>query len=320
MADSSDKTRPQVRFCTLDEGQAGQRLDNFLIYELRGVPKSLVYRLIRKGEVRVNKKRAKASQKLLIGDIVRIPPVKVEPEQDEAPNIHQGLLSVLEQAILFEDEHLLIVNKPAGLAVHGGSGLRYGLIEAFRQLRPNTKRLELVHRLDRDTSGCIIIAKKRQVLAALHRLLREKHGIEKRYNALVHGCWPDYLRQIDVPLQKNVVASGERLVRVDPEGKEALTKFRCLEYFSSDNLSLIEAFPVTGRTHQIRVHALYADHPIAGDEKYCPSGVSAACDIRFPRLFLHARKLGFRHPVTGDVVSVEAPFCDKWAATVERLS
>jgi 23S rRNA pseudouridine955/2504/2580 synthase len=319
MADSPEKNKAQVRFCTLDEGHAGQRLDNFLMSQFRAAPKSLIYRLIRKGEVRVNKKRAKACQRLEVGDLIRIPPVRLPEASTGVFQVSQGLLAHLEAAILFEDDHLLIVNKPAGLAVHGGSGLNFGLIEAIRQLRPDAKRLELVHRLDRDTSGCIVIAKNRQALTALHRLLREKAGINKQYHALVHGIWPESLKKVEVPLQKNVLASGERLVRVDPEGKEALTRFRCLQRFNQAQMSLVEAFPVTGRTHQIRVHALYAEHPIAGDEKYCPTDVSRQSSIRFPRLFLHARCLGFRHPVTGEPIAVEAAYCDKWHATMRLL-
>lgn len=318
MTDSPVKKKQSARFCKLDEEHAGQRLDNYLMFECKSLPRTLIYRLIRKGEVRVNKKRSKPSQRLNLGDLVRIPLCYLKDDKKPyGPPV--GVLAQLESSILYEDTHLMVLNKPAGLAVHGGSGLNFGLIEALRQSRPNEKRLELVHRLDRDTSGCIMVAKKRQALIALHRCLREKQVIRKEYHALVLGRWPQQVKCIDAPLSKNQLASGERIARVDVSGKEALTKFKCLKYYPSVNLSLMQAFPITGRTHQIRVHAMHADYPIAGDSKYCPESFAGRTSVKFSRLFLHAYKLTLRHPVTGEHLSVIAPYADDWQELMTSL-
>jgi 23S rRNA pseudouridine955/2504/2580 synthase len=282
----------EVRLVVIDAGSAGQRVDNFLLRELKGVPKSRIYNLLRRGEVRVNKGRVKAEYRLQDGDQVRIPPVRsavAEATPGGAPS--QGLQQRLTAAILFEDDGLLVLDKPAGLAVHGGSGLSYGLIEALRAMRPEARFLELVHRLDRDTSGCIMVAKKRSALVALHAALRGD-GVDKRYLALVAGQWPRGRRRVAAPLEKNTLQSGERMVRVSTGGKEALTEFEVIEQFAES--TLVEARPITGRTHQIRVHAQYAGHPLACDDKYGDREADARFRERgLRRLFLHAHSLSF---------------------------
>jgi len=295
---------------------AGQRIDNFLRTQLKGVPKTLIYRILRKGEVRVNKGRIKPEYKLQAGDVVRVPPLRL-PERDEPVPLAQGLLERLEAAIVFEDKALIVLNKPAGIAVHGGSGLSFGVIEALRQLRPDAKELELVHRLDRDTSGLLMIAKKRSMLRHLHLQLRGD-GVDKRYMALVRGRWDSGKKQVNAPLLKNTLRSGERMVEVTDEGKDALTLFRVLRRFG-DFATLVEAKPVTGRTHQIRVHARHAGHSIAGDNKYGDEEFSALIrDLGGKRLFLHAYALKIPLPDGGEL-SLEAPVDDVWARTLERL-
>lgn len=296
---------------------AGQRIDNFLRTQLKGVPKTLIYRILRKGEVRVNKGRIKPEYKLQAGDIVRVPPLRLA-ERDEPEPLALGLLERLEAAIVYEDKALIVLNKPAGIAVHGGSGLNYGVIEAFRQLRPDAKDLELVHRLDRDTSGLLMIAKKRSMLRHLHEQLRGD-GVDKRYMALVRGHWATAKKQINAPLQKSNLRSGERMVEVDSEGKEALTLFRVLRRFG-EFATLVEAKPVTGRTHQIRVHAKHAGHSIAGDSKYGDDDFTREIrDLGGKRLFLHAYELHVPLP-DGGVLKLEAPVDEMWAKTLERLS
>ena len=297
---------------------AGQRIDNFLRTQLRGVPKTLIYRILRKGEVRVNKGRIKPEYKLQAGDIVRVPPVRV-PERDEPVPVAQGLLLRLEAAIVYEDKALIILNKPAGIAVHGGSGLTFGVIEAFRQMRPDVKELELVHRLDRDTSGLLMIAKKRSMLRHLHEALRGD-GIDKRYMALVRGNWAASIKQVRAPLMKSNLRSGERMVEVnEDEGKESVTVFKVLRRFG-DFATMVEARPITGRTHQIRVHTLHAGHCIAGDSKYGDEGFSKEIrDLGGKRLFLHAYMLTVPMP-DGTEMKFQAPVDEMWAKTVERLS
>ncbi|WP_105215448.1 23S rRNA pseudouridine(955/2504/2580) synthase RluC [Pseudoalteromonas sp. T1lg22] len=296
----------QVCFVTVDEDYSGQRIDNFLITKLKGVPKSAVYRILRKGEVRVNKKRVKPVYKLQAGDTVRIPPIKVAERSEQPIPTNLDKVSKLEDAILFEDKYLIVINKPAGMAVHGGSGLSFGLIEALRALRPNDRNLELVHRLDRDTSGCLLISKKRSVLKSLHEQLREK-TMEKNYWALVAGQWDAKVRNVNEPLNKNTLQSGERVVRVDHErGKASHTRFRVLERF--ENCSLVQASPVTGRTHQIRVHTQCKGHPIACDDKYGDQAFDGQMRAQgLNRLFLHARELRFFHPQTETTLALEAP-------------
>ena len=295
---------------------AGQRIDNFLRTQLKGVPKTLIYRILRKGEVRVNKGRIKPEYKIQAGDIVRVPPLRL-PERDEPVPLAQGLLERLDAAIIYEDKALIVLNKPAGIAVHGGSGLSFGVIEALRQLRPDAKELELVHRLDRDTSGLLMVAKKRSMLRHLHQELRGD-GVDKRYMALVRGRWDTSKKQVNAPLLKNTLRSGERMVEVTEEGKDALTLFRVLRRFG-DFATLVEAKPVTGRTHQIRVHARHAGHSIAGDNKYGDEEFSSVIrDLGGKRLFLHAYALKVPLP-DGGQLSLEAPVDDLWARTLERL-
>lgn len=296
---------------------AGQRIDNFLLARLKGAPKTLIYRILRKGEVRVNKGRVKPDYKLQVGDIVRVPPVRL-PERDEPAPVAQGLLERLEAAILYEDKALIVLNKPAGIAVHGGSGLSFGVIEALRQLRPEVRELELVHRLDRDTSGLLMVAKKRSMLRHLHEALRRDGGVDKRYMALVRGNWPTSKKKVAAPLQKNNLRSGERMVEVSIEGKEALTLFRVLRRFG-EFATLVEASPVTGRTHQIRVHAKHAGHPIAGDAKYGDDDFTREIrELGGKRLFLHAYALKVPMP-DGSELQLEAPVDQVWEQTLERL-
>lgn len=295
---------------------AGQRIDNFLRTQLRGVPKTLIYRILRKGEVRVNKGRVKPEYKLQAGDLVRVPPLRLA-ERDEPEPLAQGLLERLEAAIVYEDKALIVLNKPAGIAVHGGSGLSYGVIEALRQLRPDAKELELVHRLDRDTSGLLMIAKKRSMLRHLHQALRGD-GVDKRYMALVRGRWETSKKQVSAPLLKNTLRSGERMVEVTEDGKEALTLFRVLRRFG-DFATLVEAKPVTGRTHQIRVHARHAGHSIAGDSKYGDEEFTRELrELGGKRLFLHAYQLKVPLPDGGELL-LEAPVDEVWSRTLERL-
>ena len=299
----TEQKKPSVRHLQIGPEHQGQRIDNFLIGLLKGVPKSRIYRILRKGEVRINKGRIQASYRLQEGDLVRIPPVRVAERQ--APKPDNRLLQRLNEAILFEDKRFLVLNKHSGLAVHGGSGLRYGAIEAMRALRPEEKQLELVHRLDRDTSGCLLIAKRRSALRILHDLMRS-NGIDKRYLALVDGNWTDDRIEVDAPLLKNMLKSGERVVRVDPRGKQALTRFHILQRF--ENCMLVEAKLVTGRTHQIRVHAAHLGTPILGDEKYGDSGRNQALRrLGLNRLFLHAGSLRFRWPEDGQELYISAP-------------
>ena len=295
---------------------AGQRIDNFLRTQLKGVPKTLIYRILRKGEVRVNKGRIKPEYKLQAGDVVRVPPLRLA-ERDEPAPLAQGLLERLEASIVYEDKALLVINKPTGIAVHGGSGLSYGVIEAFRQLRPDCRDLELVHRLDRDTSGLLMIAKKRSMLRHLHEALRGD-GVDKRYLALVRGNWPTSKKKVSAPLLKNNLRSGERMVEVNDEGKDALTEFRVVRRFG-EFATLVEASPITGRTHQIRVHARHAGHAIAGDAKYGDEEFTREIrELGGKRLFLHAHALTVTLP-DGATLTLEAPVDQMWAQTLERL-
>ncbi len=288
--------RNGVRFLIVDEDASGQRLDNYLFKHLKGVPRTRLYRALRKGEIRVNKGRVRADYRLVAGDNVRIPPLR-QPPPSELPKVPRYWLEQIEQRVVHEDGDLLVIDKPSGLAVHGGSGLNYGLIECLRQMHPERRYLELVHRLDRDTSGLIMIACRPAVLRELHSQLREGK-IDKRYLALAGGQWPRNCRLVDAPLEKNVLRSGERMVRVSREGKPSSTEFAVLERLKG--ATLLEARPITGRTHQIRVHAQHAGFPLLGDEKYSnDDSEELALRLGIGRLFLHAWRLGFSLPGSG---------------------
>ncbi len=289
-------TGPGVQHVTVDPEWAGQRLDNFLMARLRDVPKSVVYRVIRKGEVRVNRSRARPNYRVAGGDVIRIPPVRsARSEAPEKPLPGKRVQQLINRAVLEETATYLLVNKPAGMASHGGSGVDFGLIEVLRAARPQDRYLELVHRLDRDTSGIMLVARRRSALRDLQDQMRHR-TIGKRYRALVAGDWPDGLNDVSVPLLRVESPSGERLVRPDTEqGKSARTRFRVLERFSG--YTLVEAEPLTGRTHQIRVHTACQGHPIAGDAKYMDDAArSAFARIGGDRLMLHAHALGFAEP------------------------
>ncbi|MFW2374763.1 MAG: RluA family pseudouridine synthase [Gammaproteobacteria bacterium] len=280
----------KVQMIEIGPRNAEQRLDNFLLSQLKGIPKSRIYKLLRSGQVRVNMGRKKPSYRLQLGDNVRIPPVTtVEPRQLQAP---RALQDKLNERILFENDDFLVVNKPAGLAVHGGSNVLYGLIETLRQSRPNADMLELVHRLDQETSGCLVIAKSRQALGQLHDQFRSDSDMEKIYRAILVGRWQGGEQLIEAPLKKNNLKSGERMVTVDAQGKAARSLFSPLAYY--DEASVMEVKLFTGRTHQIRVHAHHVGHPVAGDRKYGDHQYNQTLKDRgLRRMFLHAQRLSF---------------------------
>ncbi len=303
---------PAVRRLLVDEGSQGQRLDNYLVKMLKGVPKTHLYRVIRSGEVRVNKGRAAADTRLAIGDEVRVPPVRTAARADgDAP----GNAPAREFPIVFEDETLLAIDKPAGVAVHGGSGVSFGVIEQLRRARPEAKFLELVHRLDKDTSGLLLLAKKRSALAALQQQFRDRET-GKTYAVLVAGRWPARLKVIDIALHKTVDAAGERQVRTVPadhaEGRRSITLVQVVRALA--DFTLLDATIKTGRTHQIRVHLTSQGHAIVGDPKYGDFALNralargdAVAGFRFDRMFLHARRLRFAHPGSGEPIELEAP-------------
>ncbi|USD64417.1 23S rRNA pseudouridine(955/2504/2580) synthase RluC [Vibrio sp. SCSIO 43136] len=298
-----NEIKTQVKFVDIDDDMAGQRIDNFLRNQLKEVPKSMIYRILRKGEVRVNKKRVKAEYKLQAGDVVRVPPVKVSGEEAPAPvSTKLNKVAALESAIIYEDDHMLILNKPSGTAVHGGSGLKFGAIEALRALRPDARFLELVHRIDRDTSGILLVAKKRSALRHLQAQFREK-TVQKYYFCLVMGQWKNSCKVVNAPLLKNEVNS---IVRVNPKGKPSETRFKVLEKF--EQATLLQASPITGRTHQIRVHTQYTGHPIGWDDRYGDRRFDAySGQFGLDRLFLHAANIKFVHPGTEKKMDISAP-------------
>jgi 23S rRNA pseudouridine955/2504/2580 synthase len=293
-----------VQWIEVDAENAGQRIDNFLFSRLKGVPKSHVYRILRTGEVRRNGGRIRAQDRLDAGDVIRVPPVRLaEREAGEVPG--KLIRSRIEPRILYEDDELLVINKPSGMAVHGGSGLSFGVIEGLREVRPQARSLELVHRLDRDTSGCLLIAKKRSALRILHEQFRGDE-VKKVYLALLAGAWARTRWLVDAPLRKNVLQSGERLVKVSGEGKPAVTEFRRRARYAAATLA--EARPITGRTHQIRVHARHMGHPLAGDERYGDENANREFRrLGLKRLFLHSLETTLRHPRTGELLRFEAP-------------
>ena len=304
-----------VRYLEVDADTAGQRLDNYLLSRLKGVPRSHVYRLIRSGQVRVNSGRVTARYRLADGDSVRVPPVRMRPPPSA---LDAGGLDWLEQRIVSEDDRLIVVDKPAGLAVHGGSGVELGLIEAFRSLRPKAKALELVHRLDRATSGCLMIAKRRSALRRLHGLMRDG-AVTKRYLALVQGNWQHGDVEIGTPL-KIARGNAAQRVRADASGKPALTRFALVEHFGTF-ASLLEVTLATGRTHQIRVHAASTGHPVAGDERYGNREFNAACRERgLRRMFLHAQLIEFVWPDNDQEFVASAPLPDELRAFLDVIA
>lgn len=306
----------QVRLVEVDDSADGQRVDNFLLKHLKGAPRTLIYRLLRKGEVRVNKGRVKPTYKLRLGDVVRIPPVRLGDAQDKPSPSDKQQQDIL-KTVIYEDDLILIVNKPSGWAVHGGSGVSLGVIEALRAARPELRQLELAHRLDRDTSGCLMLAKKRSALKMLQDL--QRHGrIEKRYLALLAGRWRKGKATVDAPLRKNTLSGGERVVRVDAEGKASRTFFEVLGRYT--DATLVEATLDTGRTHQIRVHAAHLGTPILGDPKYGDDAANRRLrELGLRRLFLHAHRLDFTWPDTGKRFSVQAELPDALQAVLNRL-
>jgi 23S rRNA pseudouridine955/2504/2580 synthase len=307
-----------VRYLEIDETRAGQRLDNFLIATLKGVPKSHIYRILRKGEVRINRGRARPEYRLEEGDVVRIPPLRQSSARDIDPQQAAAGFAWLLPRILHEDDDLMIVNKPSGLAVHGGSGVGVGLIEALRGLRPDAPFLELAHRLDRDTSGCLLLAKSRPAMLALHRMLRDGE-MEKTYVALVAGAWRGGAREVVAALEKNRPRSGERKVEVTEDGKQAASLFTPHQRFGF--ATLMEIRLLTGRTHQARVHAAHVGHPIAGDEKYGDREFNRRLQrLGLKRLFLHAQRLRFNHPLRDCKMDVEAPLPAELSTLLERLT
>ena len=314
MSELKEKMLP-VRNVTVEPDFAGQRIDNFLVRFLKGVPRSYLYRILRRGEVRVNKGRIQANYRLRAGDLIRIPPLRVAESAEPRPG--QRVLQQIQRSIVYEDSRMLVLNKPSGLAVHGGSGLSFGVIEAIRVLRPEDRHLELVHRLDRDTSGCLLIAKKRSALRILHQMMRD-NGIDKRYLALLAGRWQRSRVRVDVALRKNTLKSGERIVRVDAQGKPAVTEFQVRQRFLRH--TLVEARLITGRTHQIRVHTAHLGTPILGDAKYGDEHANReARGFGLKRLFLHAESLRFRWPGESRDLTIKAGLEPALRRVLERL-
>ncbi len=317
--DQSSHASVQVRLITISGEEADQRIDNFLLRICKGVPKSHIYRVLRSGEVRVNKGRVDQTYRLREGDVIRIPPVRVAERATQA-------VPGAEFSILFEDPWVLVIDKPAGVAVHGGSGVSYGVIEQLRASRPEAKFLELVHRLDRETSGILMLAKKRSALTNLHEQIREGQ-LDKRYLALVHGDWQNARQHVKLPLFKYTTPDGERRVRVQSDGLPSHTVFNLVRRYGS--FALLEAELKTGRTHQIRVHLASSGFPIAGDDKYGDFALNRALQksdgsrIALKRMFLHAYQITFTHPESGVPVTLKAPLppeCEKFLKSLEQAS
>jgi 23S rRNA pseudouridine955/2504/2580 synthase len=313
------KSALEMRTITADE--AGQRVDNFLMRHFKTVPRSRVYRLLRKGEVRVNRKRVEAEYRLAAGDEVRLPPVRIEGDgEGRAGPVRPStsLLELIEGAVIFQDKHVLVLDKPAGVAVHGGSGMSYGVIEALRASRPR-ENLELVHRLDRDTSGCLLVARDRATLTALHALIRDG-GMHKTYLALVSGSWQLGTKRIDAPLATDNRQHGERHVRVAAAGKDSVSVFKPVQFFGS-LATLMEVDIPTGRTHQIRVHASFAGHPLLGDDKYGDRERNAELKQHgLKRTFLHAQSVAFEWPGSGMPFHASAPLPAELSAVLDAIT
>jgi len=302
----NDLSKARARWLEVGEEGEAQRIDNFLLRELKGVPKSHVYRVLRSGEVRVNSGRVKPDYRLQVGDRVRIPPVRVADRKPPAPQ-------PLDLPVAFEDASILVIDKPSGIAVHGGSGVSFGVIESLRAARPQAKFLELAHRLDRDTSGLLILCKKRSALVELHRMLREGE-VRKIYLAVVKGAPAKKTLELRESLHKHVTASGERRVSVQAGGMSAFTRAKTIK--TSKDFSLLEVELLTGRTHQIRVHLAHAGHPVVGDDKYGDFALNRALK---QRLLLHAAKLSFRHPLGGEPVKLESALPAEMRAFLEKM-
>jgi len=316
---TADRNRPvAARRVRIAAGSEGQRLDNFLLRELSGVPRSRVYRLLRKGEVRVNGKRKQADYRLAADDEVRLPPLREKPAAEDSPrHVPDALVETVRRAIVHEDPRILVLDKPAGLAVHGGSGLAFGAIEALRALRPE-ESLELVHRLDRDTSGCLLVARTRAALRSAHALLRDG-SVEKHYTTLLAGRWRLGRKTIDAPVLTDAREGGERHVRVHRAGKIAVSVFAPVTHYR-DLATLVDVSIRTGRTHQIRVHAAFAGHPVAGDGKYGDrEGNARLRALGLRRMFLHASSVAFRWPDNGQEFRAEAPLPAELGAVLEKL-
>ena len=313
MSQGQAKNSPRVRQVDVSAEEAGQRIDNFLARYLKGVPKSHIYRILRRGEVRVNSGRIRAQYKVCAGDTVRIPPVRVAtPAAGEVRPMRS-----LEDRILFENSRCLVINKPSGIAVHGGSGLSYGVIEAFRAGRPQAPYLELAHRLDRETSGCLVLAKRRSFLRAFQEQLRQGEVV-KHYLALVSGAWKGGRQTVTAALRKNLLRGGERMVTVDETGKHAISVFKPVTCFST--ATLVEVELKTGRTHQIRVHGAHIGHPLAGDEKYGDPAFNLSMKrLGLRRMLLHAHYLEFADTAEGEKITVSAPLDDELKAVIDRL-
>jgi 23S rRNA pseudouridine955/2504/2580 synthase len=315
--EASTLQRVGVRHVEAGEGDVGQRIDNFLLRHLKNVPRSRVYRILRTGQVRVNGKRIGPEYKLAQADQIRIPPVRLEPKA-EAAAPSRSLREYIEAAVLFEDRDLLVINKPAGIAVHGGSGLSFGVIEALRAMRPELQELELVHRLDRETSGCLVVAKRRAALRELHALLRQRE-MEKTYLALLCGRWPYGKKMLDLPLKTNLKQGGERVVKVHADGLQAVSTFSPLKTYGK-LATLVEVSIGTGRTHQIRVHAAHAGYPIAGDEKYGDREREAPIKgVGLNRMFLHASRLRFQRKDAREPFEIEAPLPPELQRVLDQL-
>jgi 23S rRNA pseudouridine955/2504/2580 synthase len=315
----NDLSKDAVTWLAVGDEAAGQRVDNFLFRILKGVPKSHVYRILRSGEVRVNRRRVGPDARLVAGDRLRIPPIRAAAP--ERRPVHLPRAAATLPPILFEDEALIALDKPAGLAVHGGSGISFGVIEQLRQARPDARFLELVHRLDRDTSGVLLIAKKRSALVDLHAQLREGR-VDKRYLVLVRGKWRDAVRAVDLALERYVTGEGERRVRVDREGRVSRTVFRRVKTWPSADppVALLEAELETGRTHQIRVHATHLGFPLAGDAKYGDFAWNRELARQgLKRMFLHAHRMRFVHPLDQREVTIEAPLAADLASFLAQL-
>ena len=321
--DAAEPAKPSaggVQYVEAGEGDAGQRLDNFLVRVLKGVPRTHVYRLLRKGEVRVNSKRARPDQRVSAGDRIRLPPIR-RPEPAAEGRVRPpspSLVKLVTDAIVYEDDDLLVLNKPAGVAVHGGSGMAHGVIEVLRAARPDARELDLVHRLDRETSGCLIVAKRRAALRDLHAQLREGRA-EKRYLTLVCGKWDLGQKRIELPLATGERRGGERHVAVRSHGQLAVSTFRPVQFFGTV-ATLMEVEIGTGKTHQIRVHAAYAGHPVAGDDKYGDRERNEVLKgYGLSRMFLHAASIGVDRPGTHEPLHVSAPLSTELHAVLDAL-